>query len=130
MKSTNKKLFIWLKKYLCSVKGLQLDQSAVIWYNCVPQSSKGSECLFWFKRGWSLLIKRLSIKVTLKYCCLLAWKKRQNQLHDCKVNDCKVFLWQNLAVLLSSPFKVLYVQQFVVLVLCAKVRWYICQRRQ
>ena len=34
------------------------------------------ECLFLFKGGWSLLIKRLSIKVTLKSLLLLASMKK------------------------------------------------------
>ena len=55
----------------------------------------GSECLFSFKGDWSLLIKRLSIKVALKSLSLLFlayMEKWQKQMNDCKIND--VTLWQ------------------------------------
>ena len=72
----------------------------------VPQSSKsskGSEYLFLFKGGWSVLIKRLSIKVTLRSLLLLAiMEKGQNQITDCKIND---VLWQNRCCLLSLSFQ-------------------------
>ena len=70
----------------------------------VPQSSKsskGSEYLFLFKGGWSLSIKRLSIKITLRSLLLLAIiEKGQNQINDCKIND--VLLWQNRCLLSFS----------------------------
>ena len=54
------------------MNGLQQNESIsrlIIWWNYLPQLSKsykGKDCLFLFKEGWSLLIRRLSIKVTLE----------------------------------------------------------------
>ena len=47
-------------------------------------------CLFLFKKGWSLLIRRLSINVTLKTLLLVARiekssKSGQNQVHDYRI---------------------------------------------
>ena len=71
------------KKYLCDIKGQRSAQSAAImWQNYVPQSSKsskGNEYLFLFKRGWSLLIKRLSINLSLKLLFLLASMEKSSK---------------------------------------------------
>ena len=50
---------------------LWLLYDEVMFFNHI-KISKGSECLFLFKRGWSQLIKKFSIKVTLKSLLLLA----------------------------------------------------------
>ena len=48
----------------------------------IIKSSKGSECLFLFKGGWSLLIKRLSIKVTVTLLLLLASMERLSKPNE------------------------------------------------
>ena len=53
---------------------------------CSSVIGKESECLFIFKRDWFLLIKRLSIKVTLKSFLMLAnIEKIENEKNDCKI---------------------------------------------
>ena len=53
---------------------------------CSSVIEKESKCLFIFKRDWFLLIKRLSIKVTLKSFLMLAnIEKIENEKNDCKI---------------------------------------------
>ena len=75
LKSMNKIPFIWWNNTYVISKGynqinLRLSCDKIVFQS--SKSSKGSECLFLFKGGWSLLIKRLSINVTLKSLLLLA----------------------------------------------------------
>ena len=49
--------------------GLSYDETMFLSYQKV---SKGKDCFFLFKGGWSLLIRRLSINVTLKSLLLVA----------------------------------------------------------
>ena len=63
----------------------------------LSKSSKGSESLFLFKGDWSLLIKKLPIKVTLKSLLLLVCKNHKFENNDYKLQ--KGYL--NLKVLLQ-----------------------------
>ena len=54
----------------------------IIWWNFVPYLSKSSKCKDWsflFKGGWSVLIGRLSINITLKSLLLIVRTEKSSK---------------------------------------------------
>ena len=102
LKSMNKILFIWWNNTYVISKGynqinLRLSCDKIVFQS--SKSSKGSECLFLFKGGWSLLIKRLSINVTLKSLLLLASMEKSSKPDEWLLNK-----WCSFMAELLSPF--------------------------
>ena len=69
------------------------------------KSSKGCKCLFFFKGGWPLLIKRHSIKVTLKPVLLLTGMEKLSKPDEWLQNKWCSFIAKSLSPFILFPVR-------------------------
>ena len=103
-----------IKQYLCGIKGLQPDQyTTIIWQIYVSQSTKvpkvANACSY-SKDSWSLLIKRLSVKINLKPLLLLAGTEKSSKPDEWFQDKWCSFMTESLSSFILFPARVEYLR--------------------